>query len=94
MAVAVEIPLTVTGVAESDPGPRPSWPSALLPQHWTLRSEMSEKLRSKRASLSPAQLAELRREVLEELGAYASEGGVSFPGEVLIVSGTRTEKLD
>ena len=57
---------------------------------WTLRSEMSEKLRTKLASLSETQRAGLKREVIEAIGAYSSERGISFPGEVLIVSGTKT----
>jgi hypothetical protein len=54
---------------------------------WTLRSEMSEKLRTKLASLSKPQNAELKRDVLEALSSYSSERGISFPAEVLIVSG-------
>jgi ubiquinone/menaquinone biosynthesis C-methylase UbiE len=54
---------------------------------WTLRSEMSEKLRSKLATLSKEKLAGLRREILEGLDAYSENGVVSFPAEVLIVSG-------
>jgi ubiquinone/menaquinone biosynthesis C-methylase UbiE len=57
--------------------------------YWTLRSEMSERLRSKLSSLSPVRLAELRQEVLDALGDYSPEGGVTFPGEVLIISGAR-----
>jgi ubiquinone/menaquinone biosynthesis C-methylase UbiE len=54
---------------------------------WTLRSEMSDKLRAKLAKLSKEKLAELRCEVLEALGTYYANGVVSFPAEVLIVSG-------
>jgi ubiquinone/menaquinone biosynthesis C-methylase UbiE len=54
---------------------------------WTLRSEMSDKLRAKLAMLSKEQMAELKREVLEALGAYSANRGMSFPAEVLIVSG-------
>jgi ubiquinone/menaquinone biosynthesis C-methylase UbiE len=54
---------------------------------WTLRSEMSEKLRTKLAPLSKQQIAKLKCEVLEALRAYSSERGISFPAEVLIVSG-------
>ena len=56
---------------------------------WTLRGEMSEKLRDKIATLSPAQLAEVRGQVLEALREYSTDGGMSFPAEVLIVSGTK-----
>jgi len=54
---------------------------------WKLRSEMSDKLRTKLAMLSKEQLAELKREVLEALDAYSANGVMSLPAEVLIVSG-------
>jgi SAM-dependent methyltransferase len=54
---------------------------------WSLRSEMSEKLRTKLALLSKPQIARLKCEVIEALRAYSSEHGISFPAEVLIVSG-------
>jgi ubiquinone/menaquinone biosynthesis C-methylase UbiE len=56
---------------------------------WTLRSEMSEKLRTKLALLSEPQLAELKREVIEALSAYTSGGVIGFPAEVLVVSGSK-----
>jgi ubiquinone/menaquinone biosynthesis C-methylase UbiE len=55
--------------------------------YWAIRSEMSDKLRAKLAMLSKEQLAELKREVLEALAAYYADGVMSFPAEVLIVSG-------
>jgi SAM-dependent methyltransferase len=54
---------------------------------WTLRSEMSEKLRTKLAILSKQQIAELKREVIEALRAYSTDRGIGLPAEVLIVSG-------
>jgi ubiquinone/menaquinone biosynthesis C-methylase UbiE len=54
---------------------------------WTLRSEMSDNLRAKLAMLSKERMTELKREVLEALGAYSANRGMSFPAEVLIVSG-------
>ena len=57
---------------------------------WTLRSEMSDKLRAKLASLSKEQLAEVKREVLKALAAYSGNRSMSFPAEVLIVSGDKT----
>jgi SAM-dependent methyltransferase len=54
---------------------------------WTLRSEMSEKLRTKLALLSEPQIAKLKSDVIEALKAYSSERVISFPAEVLIVSG-------
>ena len=56
---------------------------------WTLRSEVSEKLRTKLALLSEPQLAELKREVIEALNAYTSGGVIGFPAEVLVVSGSK-----
>jgi ubiquinone/menaquinone biosynthesis C-methylase UbiE len=56
---------------------------------WTLRSEMSEKLRTKLALLSKPQMAELKRDVIEALSAYSFERGISFPAEVLVVSGEK-----
>jgi SAM-dependent methyltransferase len=56
---------------------------------WTLRSEMSETLRTKIAVLSKQQLAALKRDVIEALSAYSSDRGISFPAEVLIVSGRK-----
>ena len=57
---------------------------------WTLRCEMSEKLREAVASLSAEQLADVKAQSLEALRAYAIDGGISFPAEVLIVSGAKT----
>jgi len=56
---------------------------------WTLRCEMSEKLREKIALLSREQLTEVKRQALEALREYSTDRGMSFPAEVLIVSGTK-----
>jgi len=56
---------------------------------WTLRSEMSEKLRTKLAGLSNQQITALTREVIEALTPYSSDQGISFPAEVLIVGGRK-----
>ncbi len=56
---------------------------------WTLRCEMSEKLREKVATLSREQLTEVKRQALEALRGYSTDRGMSFPAEVLIVSGTK-----
>ena len=57
---------------------------------WTLRCEMSEKLREAVATLSGEQLAEVRRQSLDALRGYSIDGGMSFPAEVLIVSGAKS----
>jgi len=58
-------------------------------EFWTVRSQMSEKLRSKLATLSNDRLASLRHQAIDELRHYSTDRGMSFPAEVLIVGGTR-----
>src|SRR6266852_1627522 len=58
-------------------------------EFWKLRCEMSEKLREKVAMLSREQLTEVKRQALEALRGYSTDRGMSFPAEVLIVSGTK-----
>jgi ubiquinone/menaquinone biosynthesis C-methylase UbiE len=60
-----------------------------LEDFWTLRIEMSEKLREKIARLSNDQMNEVKRQTLESLGEYWTGSGMSFPAEVLIVSGVK-----
>jgi SAM-dependent methyltransferase len=54
---------------------------------WTLRREMSDKLSEKMAMLPKKQATEVKREMLEALNEYSTDRGMSFPAEVLIVSG-------
>ena len=56
---------------------------------WTVRCEMSEKFREKVALLPTKQMAEFKRQSLEALRPYSTDGGMSFPAQVLIVSGTK-----
>jgi hypothetical protein len=56
---------------------------------WALRLEMSEKLREKIARLPTDQMAEVHRLAVESLSEYSIDHGLSFPAEVLIVSGTK-----
>jgi ubiquinone/menaquinone biosynthesis C-methylase UbiE len=60
-----------------------------LEDFWTLRIEMSEKLREKIARLSHDQMSEVKRHTLESLREYVTDSGMSFPAEVLIVSGAK-----
>jgi ubiquinone/menaquinone biosynthesis C-methylase UbiE len=60
-----------------------------LEDFWTMRIEMSEKLREKMARLSNDQMKEVKRQGLESLGEYCNGGGMSFPAEVLIVNGVK-----
>jgi ubiquinone/menaquinone biosynthesis C-methylase UbiE len=61
-------------------------------EFWTLRTEMSEKLREKIALLSGDQLKEVKRQALEVLREYSTNSGMSFPAQVLIVSGISNRK--
>jgi SAM-dependent methyltransferase len=58
-------------------------------EFWELRCEMSEKLRDKIAALSGEQLTEVNRQGIEAIREYSTGGGMSFPAEVLIVSGNK-----
>lgn len=59
---------------------------------WALRLEMSAKLREKFAALPKEQAEEVRGKVLEALGEYSTEHGMSFSAEVLIVSGAKARQ--
>jgi len=59
-------------------------------EFWTLRYELSEKLREKIAFLSTEQLAEVKRQVLEAFRPYSTATGMTFPAQVLIITGTRS----
>jgi hypothetical protein len=56
---------------------------------WEVRSEISDKLRTKLAQLTKAQVAEIKRSFLEAARGYEDAGGVSLPAEVLVVSGRK-----
>ena len=58
-------------------------------EFWDLRSEMSDRLRSRLAKLPSQIREEVRRQVIDGLREYSTAGGMSFPAEVLIVSGRR-----
>jgi ubiquinone/menaquinone biosynthesis C-methylase UbiE len=62
---------------------------ASVEDFWNLRREMSEKLREKFATLSEAQKLKVTQEMLSSLAQYSIANGMSFPAEVLIVSGSR-----
>ena len=58
---------------------------------WTLRCEMAERLRETFATLATEQQAEVKRQSIEAFRAYYLDGGMSFPAEVLIVSGSKKQ---
>jgi SAM-dependent methyltransferase len=57
---------------------------------WTLRTEMSETLREKLARLSGKQLTEVKHQSQDVLERYSTGRRMSFPAEVLIVTGTKS----
>jgi len=56
---------------------------------WNLRREMSEKLNEKFEMLSADQKPKVKREMLSSLAEYSTGSAMSFPAEVLIVSGAK-----
>ena len=56
---------------------------------WNLRREMSEKLSEKFATLSEELKLKVTQEMLSSLAEYSTASGMSFPAEVLIVSGSK-----
>ncbi len=56
---------------------------------YTLRLEMSDKLRGKIAKLSDQERKEVKREALASLSEYNTPQGFRFPAEVFIVSGEK-----
>jgi hypothetical protein len=61
-----------------------------LEDFWTLRIEMSEKLREKMARLSNDQMTLVKHETLESLREYSTDTGMRFPAEVIILSGAKS----
>jgi SAM-dependent methyltransferase len=57
-------------------------------QFWELRSQMSETLRTKLASLSTDSLSQLAKDIEDAGAPYYEAGRMTFPAEVWIVSAT------
>ena len=60
---------------------------------WSLRCEMSEKLREKIAALSAGQLTDVKSRVLDSLRGYSSDGMINLPAQILIASGTKNASI-
>jgi len=63
--------------------------SLSVEDYWDFRLEWAEKLGQRIAALPQEAQIELKKEVLDEFRSYEKAAGVSFPGEVLIVSGRK-----
>jgi ubiquinone/menaquinone biosynthesis C-methylase UbiE len=57
---------------------------------WTMRMEWSEKLREKIAQLPAEQSRAVKEQVIRVFNEYHTARGMSFPAEVLIVTGTKS----
>jgi ubiquinone/menaquinone biosynthesis C-methylase UbiE len=58
-------------------------------QFWELRTEMSDTFRKKLARLVPDQIAAIRYTVQKAVADYFKTGAMSFPAQVLIVTGQK-----
>lgn len=56
---------------------------------WELRTEMSDSFRNKLARLVPDQVAAIRYTVQKAVASYFKTGSMSFPAQVLIVTGKK-----
>ncbi len=59
-------------------------------QFWELRTEMSDTFRTKIAKLAPSEVTAVREAVQKAAAIYFKSGSMSFPSQVLIVSGRKT----
>jgi SAM-dependent methyltransferase len=66
--------------------------TALTPvEFWQLRSEISDSLRAKVARLTDDELAQVVQEVEQQLKTFFSEGRMSLPAQVIIVSANKPQ---
>lgn len=63
--------------------------SVSLEEFWTLRTEMSERLRSKLAKIPKDQMPGVKREMIDGMREYSDNTGITMPAEVLIVTGAK-----
>ena len=63
-------------------------------QFWQLRTEMSESLRVQMGRLTPAQLPVVKQASSEVAARYFSNGKMSFPAEVLIVTARKGKGIE
>ena len=58
-------------------------------EFWTMRSEISETLREKLKRLTPEQASRVATEVREAVSEFFPNGRMSFPAEIIIVTGSK-----
>ena len=59
--------------------------------YWEMRSETSDTLRAKLAGLSPEQVLRVTEEVREAVGEYFPNNQMSFPAQMIVVTGKKPE---
>lgn len=59
-------------------------------EFWILRSEISETLRRKLATMTEPQRKAVREEVIEEIRPYFTDNTMNFPGRMIIVTGRKS----
>ena len=60
-------------------------------EFWTMRSEISETLRTTLKRLTPEQASRVVTEVREAVSEFFPNGKMSFPAELIVVTGTKRE---
>ena len=60
-------------------------------EFWAMRSEISEILREKLKSLTEAQCLRVAQDVKDNIRQFFSDDGMSFPAQMIIVSGRKPE---
>jgi ubiquinone/menaquinone biosynthesis C-methylase UbiE len=63
-------------------------------EYWILRSEISDTLRENIARLNAEQTFGVRKEVQEAVREFFPNGKMSFPAQMLIVTGTKRDDLE
>lgn len=58
-------------------------------EYWELRSETSDKLREKLVKLSADQVLQVKQEVAEAVSEFFPNGQMSFPAQMIIVTGKK-----
>ncbi len=63
-------------------------------EYWILRSEISDTLRANIAQLNAEQRLGVRKEVLDSVREFFPNGEMSFPAQMLIVTGTKRDNAE
>jgi hypothetical protein len=56
---------------------------------WSMRAQMSEKIREKTALMTAEQVLEAKRRAIAALEGYCTDSGIRLPAQVVVVSGSK-----